>query len=174
MAKEEVYLGSPIMDGANQKVLKEMMIGKISGKLANWRGRLLSQAGRGVLVQVVLTALPCHLMATNLLSKTLCSKVDAIIRDFWWGVTDEKKTCYVKAWKNLCTPKFKGGLGFRMARLVNLAFLMKMAWQLYEEKDGWWQNQIEGKYFHSSSFWEYMVKPQDSCFIKAVAEVKSI
>lgn len=57
----------------------------------------------------------------------ICGKIDAMLRDFWQGIDKEKgRGLYLKAWSAMCLPKEDGGLGFRMMREINVAFITKL------------------------------------------------
>lgn len=52
-------------------------------KVAGWKMRTLSQAGRTTLIKAVATAMPFYCMSTFLLSKGWCGKIDRMLKDFW-------------------------------------------------------------------------------------------
>lgn len=60
-ATAATYLGAPI---ATSRASFDFLIEKFSSKLTMWKSRLLSQAGRVVVIKSVLQALPIYYMAT--------------------------------------------------------------------------------------------------------------
>lgn len=62
---------------------------RIKDKLNGWRTKTLNQAGKEVLIKSVITAIPSYVMSIFKLPKTWCSKINALIADFWWGHSTE-------------------------------------------------------------------------------------
>lgn len=54
-------------------------------KLQGWEGKLLSQAGREVLIKVVAQALLTYTMSCFKLPAGLCHEIEGLIRKFFWG-----------------------------------------------------------------------------------------
>lgn len=73
---------------------------------------------------------------------------------FWWDEDGEKKKIHWVAWKKICAPKDKGGLGFRDIEDFNQSLLAKQAWKLYNEPDSLLAKVYKGRYFASSTFLE--------------------
>uniref|UniRef100_A0A803PQ46 Reverse transcriptase zinc-binding domain-containing protein n=1 Tax=Cannabis sativa TaxID=3483 RepID=A0A803PQ46_CANSA len=47
--------------------------------------KILSKAGRATLIKSVGLAMPVYAMQSTKLSNRLCSRIDGMMRDFWWG-----------------------------------------------------------------------------------------
>ena len=80
-------------------------------KLAGWKAKFLSFAGRTVLVKSVMSAIPNYVMQGEALPIHLCEKLDKINRDFLWGSTREKKKLHLVGWSKIIKPEEEGGLG---------------------------------------------------------------
>ena len=52
-------------------------------KLQGWEGKLLSQAGREVLIKVVIQAILTYAMGYFKLPLGLCHEIETIIKKFW-------------------------------------------------------------------------------------------
>ncbi len=88
-------------------------------KLKGWKEKILSQAGREILIKVVALAIPTYTMSCFKLPARLCKELEAMIRRFWWSNgPDSNKICWIK-WSKLCHPKGLGGLGFQELRKFN-------------------------------------------------------
>ncbi len=131
----ETYLGLPSLVGRSKSAsfvqLKERLWRKVQG----WKERLLTQAGKEVLIKAVLQAIPTYTMHCFKLPKRLCTDLEGIIRNFWWGHTgDSRKVHWVK-WSSLCQSKLMGGMGFRSLMRFNNALLAKQVWRLFHNKE---------------------------------------
>lgn len=68
------------------------------------------------------------------------------------------RKCYLVAWKTICQPKDKGGLGFRYLRMLNHTHMMKLAWMLVAEP---------------TKLWVHIMRTKYSCGVQAVPEIKA-
>lgn len=145
------YLGLPFCKHIHKTKEFGQIIDRVDQKLSGWKIRVLSYAGRSILVKAVAQTLPTYAMQTYKLSVSVCTKIDGLIRDFWWGfATDNVQTrhLYLKSWQSLCAPKLTGGLGFRRMQDVNEAFLTKLTWQMCTQRDKLWIQVLRSKYLH--------------------------
>lgn len=97
----------------------EILIDKHNKKLVRWKGNLLSQVGKIVLLKHCLQILSIYALS---LSKMLIKYVDAmerIRRNFSWSRTENKKRLSLITWESICKPKNLGGLGIRPIRDMN-------------------------------------------------------
>jgi len=78
--------------------------------------------------------------------KTICDEVDKIQRGFVWGDSDQGRKAHLISWNVCSLPKIDGGLGFRQARNMNEAFLMKILWNLINNPDNLWCRVLRSKY----------------------------
>jgi hypothetical protein len=84
-----------------------------------------------VLIKSVVAAIPSYAMSTFLLPKNICSNLDKVFKNFWWGFPYAKtRNLTLKSWHSICTPKAIGGLGLRSMKDVNLALISKLGWKL--------------------------------------------
>jgi hypothetical protein len=78
------YLGLPTLVGKNRihafKNIKE----KVARKLHNWKFRLLSLAGKEVLLKAVVQAIPTYSMSVFLFPVSLCKDLNQLMQSFWW------------------------------------------------------------------------------------------
>jgi hypothetical protein len=65
------YLGVPIITDARDKKAFEFLIEKVRDKLAGWKAKTLSMAGRCTLINSVSSAIPTHVMQCCLLHPKL-------------------------------------------------------------------------------------------------------
>ena len=85
----------------------------MKAQIQGWKGKMLSQAGKAMLIQAVAQAIPIYMMGYFLLPKGFIHEVNMLMSNFWWGERSGKSRIYWKAWDSLCVSKLDGGLGFR-------------------------------------------------------------
>lgn len=63
--------------------LFEEVKARVLAKVAGWKVRALSQAGRTTLIKSMATARPIYCMLSFLLPMGWCAEIDRILKDFW-------------------------------------------------------------------------------------------
>ena len=145
-------------------------------KLQGWEDKLLSQAGREILIKEVAQALPTYTMSYFRLPVGLCHDIEAFIRRFFffflgqWG--DSLKVHWVR-WEVLCKPKAQGDMGFKDLSWFNDALLAKQTWRLLHDKSTLFYWIFKVKFFpqcsimeatcpsSASSAWKSIIKGMD-------------
>ena len=65
-------------------------------KLEGWKKKILSKAGKGILIKAVAQAIRTYTMSYFKLPDALCKDLTSMIRNFWWGQRkDEKKIAWL-------------------------------------------------------------------------------
>ena len=65
-----------------------------------WKEKLISKAGREILIKTIGQAIPTYSMSLFKLPNAICDKINSLLSNYWWGQTkDEKKICWIN-WKN--------------------------------------------------------------------------
>lgn len=141
------YLGLPFCKGKSSTKAFLLLIDKLKGKLGGWKSKNLSKAGRTVLVRHVAQSLPIFAMQSFNLPRSICTKMDALMRDFWWGFPEDgRRHLYLTSWKSVCSPKQASGLGVKLSKEINASFMTKMAWELLVHPSKAWVQLIRAKY----------------------------
>lgn len=141
------YLGLPSCNFNSKQAAFKEVEEKLADKLTRWKRKVLSMAGRVVLIKLVAQAIPGYMMQTFHLPKNLLDKMDNRIRRFFWG-HDEDTTynLHLKSWNSICLPKANGGLGIRSMRDMNMALISKMTWQLCANVPKLWVKLVKSMY----------------------------
>ena len=59
--------------------------------MQGWKEKLLSQAGKEVMIKVVIQSISAYSMSVFKLSISLCKDIEMMIHKFWWGQGETKK-----------------------------------------------------------------------------------
>jgi hypothetical protein len=83
------YLGLPSFVGRNRTESFSQIKETVWQKLKGWKEKLLSQAGREILIKAVAQAIPTYSMSYFRLPAKLCNELEAMVRRFWWSNNSE-------------------------------------------------------------------------------------
>jgi hypothetical protein len=88
------YLEVPLSDKKMRKCDWDIMLDKISHKLTNWRGALLSFGGRLTMINVVLSAVPLYTLSLYKMPVLIRKIMDKICCQFFWQGSSSKKSMH--------------------------------------------------------------------------------
>jgi len=140
------YLGLPL--GAYPKRIStwKHVLSQIRGRLNSWKGRLLSLAGRTILIKSVISAIPLYYMSIFCIPKTVARNITAMQSRFLWGGSVDNRKIYWLAWDTVAKAKDRGGLGVGNISAKNKALLFKWIWKLGTNDKASWADFIKAKY----------------------------
>ena len=121
----ESYLGLPTLVGRSKYQTFSFLKDRVWKKLQGWKGKLLSKAGKEVLIKAIAQSVPTYTMGVFQLPVKLCNELNAMCARFWWGQVGNERKIHWRSWDLLSKPKKEGGMGFRDIRSFNLAMLAK-------------------------------------------------
>lgn len=105
------YLGLPLGVNPRRKQTWKPVVEKFKNKLAGWKRRMLSFAGRLTLIKSVLSNLPVYYMSLFRMPQGIAKELNKIQSVFLWGGTDLKRRIHLVKWKDASMSKKLGGLG---------------------------------------------------------------
>ena len=89
-------------------------------KISGWKGKLLSRAGKEVLIKAVAQACTSYAMSVFKLPDYVVKDLTSMLSRFWWSANENSKGVSWVSWNTLCRPKTVGGLGFRDLKCFNM------------------------------------------------------
>ena len=79
------------MVGRSKRASLNYIKDRVWGKLRGWKEKLLSQAGKEVLLKAVVQAIPTFAISCFRLPVGLCQDIEMLIRKFWWGQKGDRR-----------------------------------------------------------------------------------
>jgi hypothetical protein len=83
------YLGLPISVGKSKKKTFKYLKRRIWSRIQGWQEKLLSKAGKEILIKVVAQSIPTYAMSCFDLTKGLCDELSSMISRYWWNQQDK-------------------------------------------------------------------------------------
>ena len=128
-------MGLPALVGRAKKQSFIYLKERVWKKLQGWKEKLLSQAGRKVLIKSVIQAIPMYNMSCFKLPKGLVKELEILIWKFWWGYNGDNRKVHWVSWKKLYEAKEIGGMGFKEIEKFNDSLLAKQVWHMINNLD---------------------------------------
>jgi hypothetical protein len=84
-ARNEKYLGLPVYMGQSKSQTFAYLKDKVWKRIQGWKEKLLSKAGKDILIKAIAQAIPTYAMSCFDLTKGLCDDIETMISRFWWA-----------------------------------------------------------------------------------------
>ena len=148
------YLGFPIIHKGRVGSAFKFILDKVQSKLTGWKTKLLSRAGRLVLVKSAVAPIADYYMQCHSIPIKVYDSIDKMTREFIWGSTEEKRKMHMIKWNTITLPKELGGLGLSSMKYRNQAMLATLCWRLAREEGMPWARMLQAKYLWPSRMTE--------------------
>ena len=99
--KFESYLGLPMLIGRSKYQVFSFLKERVWKKIRGWKGKLLSKAGKEVLIKAMAQSIPTYMMGVFQLPVKLCDELNMMCVRFWWGQCGDDKNIHWKSWESL-------------------------------------------------------------------------
>ena len=143
-------------------------------KLQGWKEKLLSQAGREVLIKSVIQAIPTYTMSCFKHPKRLIQEIEVLIRKFWWGYSGVARKVHWVSWERLCEAKEVGGMGFKDIENLNNALLAKQVWRMMNNLDSLCFQVFKARFFLNCSILDVEEKVSGSYVWKSILSARDV
>ncbi|XP_030478020.1 uncharacterized mitochondrial protein AtMg00310-like [Cannabis sativa] len=161
--------------GRNKTAILGFLKDKLQKRIQGWGGRLLSRAGKEVLLKTVAQAIPSYAMSVFLLLVETCKALEGIMAKFWWktGSSTTRSISWM-SWGRMCRHKHAGGLGFRSLHDFNLSLLGKQGWQLLTNESSLIGKVFKARYYPNRTFLDARLGNNPNFVWRSVHEAQSI
>lgn len=156
------YLGLPLCFGRRKADLFRYLIERTWQKVHGWKEKMLSFAGKEVLIKSVLLAVPVYPMMCFKLPESVCRKISGIILRYWWSHKSENRAISWVKKSYLSRDKAEGGLKFRDLENFNDALLAKQYWKLFSDPTALVSRLFKAKYYKGSDIHSSQLGPMPS------------
>ncbi|KAL3820475.1 hypothetical protein ACJIZ3_006380 [Penstemon smallii] len=171
--KHERYLGLPLTAGKSKREVFEYIRERVWSRLQSLKSRILSKAGKEILIKSIVQAIPSYLMSCFKLPVYLIKEIESLIARFWWDEGNTKKIHWVK-WNALCSSKRDGGLGFRELESFNTSLLAKQAWRILVNPDNLLSRILKARYFPNTDLLNAQLGSSPSLTWRSIWESKKL
>ncbi|KAF3773305.1 putative ribonuclease H protein [Nymphaea thermarum] len=161
LVKWQPSFGLPLFLGNLTEDICFPLLDKVEKRLAGWKARVLSYAGRICLIRYVLMTLPYYWMMAFRIPKVVLKRIEQVCIKFLWNEEDGSRHIHLIKWERLCLPIEEGGVGIRRLEEVNRVMLASRCCRMLSSKDPW-ANLFKEKYLSSHSLWTLKRSPSPS------------
>ena len=79
------YFELPSVLGRSKRVIFGFLKDCLRKRLSSWQSKLLSRAGKSILIKTVVQALPTYNMSVFLIPLLVLEELQKMLNSFWWG-----------------------------------------------------------------------------------------
>ncbi|XP_042988663.1 uncharacterized protein LOC122316195 [Carya illinoinensis] len=116
----ERYLGLPSLVGRSRYKSFKSILDRVRSRVSNWKTKLLSQAGKEILLKPIIQALPTYSMGVFKLPKVILKEINKVMNQFWWGQQDKGNK---QAWRIIQFPASLASQVLKAKYFRNSSFL---------------------------------------------------
>ena len=93
---------------------------KLSKCLSGWMDKLVSWAGREVVIKAVAQAILTYAMSVFKFPKDFCNSIQSIINRFWWSNDPKRRKIHWVSCARLCEKRMTADWGFGTLKLLTM------------------------------------------------------
>ena len=167
------YLGIPLSPHRLLTSQFAPLFHKMEGIIQGWIGKHLSYAGQLELIQSVLYGMVQFWLSIFPMSRAVLQQITSLCRNFLWTSDILRSKSALMAWKFVCLPKKKGGLGLPDLKARNSSFIAKQLWSIHLQTDSIWIWWIHHFYLQTHTIWDTPTKKTSSPLWKSIINLKN-
>jgi len=147
----EKYFGLPVFIGKSKAKAFAFLKQKIWSRIQGWKEKLLSKAGKEILIKAIAQAIPVYAMSCFYLTKSVCDELTTMVLRYWWAQQEKDRKIHWLGKEKMMKPKSKGGLGFRDLHAFNIAMLARQGWRLIQHPRSLCAQILKARYYPDSN-----------------------
>lgn len=132
--------------GRRKAIFFEKLINKIARRIRGWQNKFLSNEGKQILINHVLTTIPIYLLSMISPPKKTLNQIHKMFVSFFWSKIRGAKGKHWVKWEDLCFPYKEGGVGFKFLHDIAKALFVKLWWKFRTFVDTMWSSFMWNKY----------------------------
>ncbi|XP_058767957.1 uncharacterized protein LOC131641677 [Vicia villosa] len=140
------FLGVKVGGNPRNLSMWKDLISFLRRRLAEWRGKNLNIAGRVVLINSVINAIPIYSLSFYKALSKVIQEIRSIHSRFLWGGSESKKSFHWICWDTICKSTEEGGLCVKNVEIMNAALISKWKWRILSEKEAVWSGILKARY----------------------------
>jgi hypothetical protein len=136
--------------------------------IAGWRGKLLTQAERLVLIKTCIASIPIYLLSFFKFPKCAIDLINSHMTHCFWDSYEGHRKMHLANWHLICMKKKHGGLGVLDIKDLNLCLLGSRVKRYILDENKIWRKVVHNKYgrrrnifwfhgSHASHFWKGII-----------------
>uniref|UniRef100_A0A803PJ47 Reverse transcriptase domain-containing protein n=1 Tax=Cannabis sativa TaxID=3483 RepID=A0A803PJ47_CANSA len=173
--ENSTYLGLPSTMGRNKSAVLGFLKDRVRKRVESWDAKMLSRAGKEILIKTVTQALPSYAMSVFLLPLKVCRELERILCSCWWRSSPiHGKGISWESWDRMVVHKHSGGMGFRSLHDHNIAMLGKQGWRLLTYESSLVRRIFKARYYPLGSFLDASIGNNPSYVWRSIFESQSL
>ncbi|XP_074277830.1 uncharacterized protein LOC141601443 [Silene latifolia] len=168
------YSGVPISAKKLSVLDCNILVERIVDRIRGLGAKILSYAGRLVLIKSVLGTLHSYWARIYIIPSSIMAKIESTCRSFLWKGDAHSNSNALVSWKQVCLPKEQGGLGVCDIGRWNVGSQRKVCPWVMDKKDHLWVKWVHCTYLKSVPWTDYTPSQSSSWAWKRICRVKDI
>jgi hypothetical protein len=122
------------------------LIDKILKRIAGWRGTLLTQAGRLILIKTCIAIIPIYLLSFFKFPRWVIDLINSHMSNYLWDGYEGHRKIHLANWHLICMKMEYWGLGVPDIKDLNLCLLGFWVKRYIKDETKLWRSIVDLKY----------------------------
>lgn len=140
------YLGVPLHHTKLSRNDIQPVVDKLMKRIAGWKGKLLSIAGKLALLKSCLASIPIYLLSFIKFPNWAIESINSHIGNFLWNDLEGKHKYHLSNWQSLAQKKEFGGWGIPHLSCLNMSLLSAWINRYHLSDNVIWRKIVDYKY----------------------------
>ncbi|WOL08423.1 hypothetical protein Cni_G17176 [Canna indica] len=140
------YLGTYLAPKRLENKYQMKLANKVKGKFQYWAKNQITQAGKAVLLNSVISSIPVHTLLSSWVSDKVINSIEKMEKDFFWATSNERHSAKLISWRKVTDSRSNGGLGIRNIHVMKQALVAKRVLPVLNKDDVLWVKFLNAKY----------------------------